>query len=108
MPISNGAKKVVIENVIEKKNAVKDNIRNSNNTTTQSSPTPKWKSKKYALSSECENSSAKDSKNTTKSLSMSKTKSKKWTLSQECISSCDTEIINNNSNVTTEITSPIK
>ena len=34
MPIYNSAKKVDIEHVVEKKNSVKDNIRNSNNTTT--------------------------------------------------------------------------
>ena len=39
---------------------------------------------------------------------MSKSKSKKCTLSQEYVSSYDTERINDNSNVTTEIPSPTK
>ena len=50
----------------------------------------------------------KDSKNTTTSPFIPKSKSKKCTLSQECTSSCDTEIINDNSHITTEITSPTK
>ena len=93
---------------VEQKNIVKDNIRNSNNTTTQSSSTPKFKSKKRALSSECENPFAKYSKNTTKSTSVPKSKLKKCTVSQQCSSSCVTEIINDNYNVTTEISSPTK
>ena len=58
--------------------------------------------------SECENYSAKDSKNTVKSPSTPKSNSEKCTLSQEYTSSCDTEIINDKSTVTAEITSPTK